>query len=172
MKQLLLLRHAKSSWDDPELSDHDRPLASRGRRAARLLADHLRREALTPEVVLCSSARRTRETLERIATALGDAATFEVEAELYAASEQRLLERVRALGEEDDCALLIGHNPGLEQLALSLAGAGDALAALRRKYPTGALVTLEFDGPWRELGPGDAELVDFVTPKQLKKLGG
>jgi phosphohistidine phosphatase len=169
MKQLLLLRHAKSSWDDPELADHDRPLAPRGRRATRLIAEHLRRESAAPELVLCSSARRTRETLERIAPALGEAVAVAVERELYAASEHLLLERVRAIDEGAESVLLIAHSPGIEQLALSLASSGAGLAALRRKYPTGALATLEFAGPWRELAPGNARLTDFVTPKQLAK---
>lgn len=169
MKRLFLLRHAKSSWEDPELADHDRPLAPRGRRATKLIAEHLRRESIAPAVVLCSSARRTRETLERIAPRLGEEVAVEIEGELYAASEQRLLERLRALHEGVESVMLIGHNPGLERLALSLAGGGEGLAAMRRKYPTGALATLEFAGRWRELGAGSAELTDFVTPKRLAK---
>ena len=167
MTQLFLLRHAKSSWDDSELVDHDRPLAPRGWRAVRLLAEHLGREGVTPALVLCSSARRTRDTLEGIAPALGEATPVQVEDELYAASERRLLERLRAVEDDVESLMLIGHNPGVEQLALSLAGGGQKLATLRRKYPTGALATLEFSGRWGDLRPGSAELTDFVTPKQL-----
>ena len=169
MKYLFLLRHAKSSWDDPELVDHDRPLAPRGRRAAKLIAEHLERERITPELVLCSSAQRTRETLELIAQGLAEGTTVHFERELYAASERRLLERVQALDEGVESVLLIAHNPALEQLALDLAGGGEQLAQVRLKYPTGALATLEFSGRWLELGPGRAELADFVTPKQLAK---
>ena len=169
MKRLFLLRHAKSSWEDPGLADHDRPLAPRGRRATKLIAEHLRQESVAPPVVLCSSARRARETLERIAPGLGEEVVVQIERELYAASEQRLLERLRALEDGVESVLLIGHNPGLERLALSLAGGGEGLAAVRRKYPTGALATLEFAGRWRELGAGSAELTDFVTPKRLAK---
>src|SRR5258705_12063562 len=97
MKQLFLLRHAKSSWSESELVDHDRPLAPRGRCALKLIAEHLGREGVTPALVLCSSARRTRETLERITPALGEGITVQIERELYAASEQRLLERLRAV---------------------------------------------------------------------------
>src|SRR6266576_2330919 len=122
MKRLFLLRHAKSSWDDAELADHDRPLAPRGRRAAKLIAEHLRRQSVPPALVLCSSAQRTRETLDRIAPALGEEVPVQIERELYAASEQRLLERLRAITGGVESMLLIGHNPGLEQLALSLAG--------------------------------------------------
>lgn len=168
-KRLFLLRHAKSSWDDPALADHERPLAPRGRRAAKVLAEHLRRESVDPGLVLCSSARRAQETLEGIAPALGKRVAVQIESGLYAASEQRLLERLQALDEDLESVLLIGHNPAVERLALDLAGSGDKLTAVRRKYPTAALATLEFAGPWRELRPGSATLADFVTPKQLAK---
>lgn len=167
MKQLFLLRHAKSSWDDPELIDHDRPLAPRGRRAVRLITEHLGREGVAPALVLCSSARRARETLEGIAPALGETIPVQIERELYAASDGRLLERLRAIDDRVESVMLIGHNPGVEQLALSLAGGGQNLAALSRKYPTGALATFEFSGRWGDLRPGSAELTDFMTPKQL-----
>ena len=169
MKQLFLLRHAKSSWEDPELADHDRPLAPRGRRAAKLIAEHLRRQGIVPELVLCSSAARTRETLEPIVPALGEDVPVKIEDELYAASEQVLLERVRAVEDGIESLLLIGHNPGVQQLALLLAGGGEKVAALAHKYPTGALATLELSGGWRELSAGGAELTDFVTPKELAK---
>jgi phosphohistidine phosphatase len=165
--KLFLLRHAKSSWEDPELADHDRPLAPRGRRAAKLIAKHLRRQGIAPELVLCSSAARTRETLELIAPALGEAAPVRVEDELYAAPEQVLLERLRAVEDSVESLLLIGHNPGVQQLALLLAGSGEMVGAPARKYPTAALATLEFNGRWHELGEGSAELTAFVTPKQL-----
>jgi phosphohistidine phosphatase len=169
MKHLLLLRHAKSSWDDPDLADHDRPLAPRGRRAATLIAAYMRAERLSPELVLCSSAARTRETLERLAPALGEGVEVQVEPELYAASDEQLLERLQAVDDGVESLMLIGHNPGVEQLALRLAARGEKLAEVRRKYPTGALAMLEFDGRWSELRSGSAELTDFVRPKQLKK---
>jgi phosphohistidine phosphatase len=85
----------------------------------------------------------------------------------YPASEQRLLERLRAVEDDVESLMLIGHNPGVQQLARSVAGSGQNLAGLRRKYPTGALATLEFSGCWDDLQPRHAELTDFVTPKQL-----
>jgi phosphohistidine phosphatase len=169
VKTLFLLRHAKSSWDDPGLPDHDRPLAPRGERAAKAIADHIREREITPDLVLCSTALRTRETLDRIVPTLGDDVETEIERGLYAASATELLERLWALDEQVESVLLVGHNPGIEQLALTLAGGGDEVAEMRRKFPTAALATLEFDGRWRELGPGDAELTDFVKPKQLAK---
>jgi phosphohistidine phosphatase len=169
VRTLFLLRHAKSSWEDPELADHDRPLAPRGRSAAKLIAKHLRRQKVAPVLVLCSPALRTRETLELIAPVLDEEVPVQVEGELYGASEQMLLERVRAVDDGVESLLLIGHNPGVEQLALLLAGTGHEVGALARKYPTGALATLEFSGGWRELGAGRARLTGFVTPKQLAK---
>ncbi|MFL5847895.1 MAG: SixA phosphatase family protein, partial [Solirubrobacteraceae bacterium] len=116
MRRLFLLRHAKSSWKDRELADHDRPLAPRGRRATKLIAEHLRQQSVMPAVVLCSSARRTLETLERISPALGEEVSVHIERELYAASEQSLLERLRGLEDGVESVLVIGHNPGLERL--------------------------------------------------------
>lgn len=110
MKQLFLLRHAKSNWDHSGLADHDRPLAPRGRRAATLIAAQLGRERVAPALVLCSSAARTRETLERIAPALGEGVRVQFESELYAASEQRLLERLRAVQDRVESLMLIAHS--------------------------------------------------------------
>jgi phosphohistidine phosphatase len=169
MKQPFLLRHAKSSSDDSDLGDHDRPLAPRGERALKLIAEHLGREGVTPALVLCSSAVRTRETFVRIAPALGEEVSVQIERGLYGASEQRLLERLRAVDDGVESLMLVGHNPGVAQLARSLAGSGRNLADLRGKYPTGALATLEFSGRWGDLRPGRAELTDFVTPRQLSE---
>jgi phosphohistidine phosphatase len=167
MKRLYLLRHAKSSWEDPGLADHDRPLAPRGRRATKLVAKHLRREGLAPAFVLCSPAARTRETLECIAPALGDEVPVQVERELYGASDGDLLERLRAIPDTVESVMLIGHNPAVQGLALNLAGSGRELESVERKYPTGALATLTFKGSWRELGPDAAKLVGFVRPRDL-----
>jgi phosphohistidine phosphatase len=169
MKRLYLLRHAKSSWDDPTLADHDRPLAPRGRRAARVLAGHLQREGVAPELVLCSSSRRTRQTLKRIKAALRDKADVQIESELYAASAAELLEVLHEVPDEVKSVMLIGHNPGIQDLAMSLASAGSEIPRLRSKFPTAALATLELNGTWRELAPGSAELVSLVKPKELSR---
>ena len=169
MKVLYLLRHAKSSWDDPVLSDHERPLAPRGRRAAARIAEHLNREGIRPALILCSSSRRTRQTLELVAAALPDAPTH-VEADLYGAGEGSLLGRLHRLPDTADSVLLVGHNPGLQDLAVALAEGGDAetLARLRAKMPTGALATLAAPVTrWRDLRPGGGELVAFVVPREL-----
>jgi phosphohistidine phosphatase len=169
VRVVYLLRHAKSSWKDPSLVDCDRPLAPRGRRAARAMADHLRREGIRPALILCSPTRRTRETLELVAETLPDAPVW-VEEALYGAAEQDLLRRLRKLPGTVTSALVIGHNPGLHELALALAGSGqrEALARLRGKMPSGALATLQAPvSRWRDLRPGGAELVAFAVPREL-----
>jgi phosphohistidine phosphatase len=168
MKTLYLLRHAKSSWDDAALADHDRPLAPRGRRATKLLAGYLRGEGIVPELVLCSSARRARETLEGIASALGDQVEVQIAPELYGGTEDDLIERVRVIADGVRSAMLIGHNPAVQALALDLAASGRKLDRIADKYPTGALATLAFEGSWPELPRGSAELVAFVRPKDLR----
>jgi phosphohistidine phosphatase len=167
---LYLIRHAKSSWSDPTLPDQERPLARRGRRDAKRIAKHLLRLGIMPELVLCSPAQRTRETLELVRPALGTTATVRLEAELYAASAETLLERLRAVPEEVASVMLIGHNPGLQDLALVLvlASAGTELERLEAKFPTAALATLTLPrATWRRLSQADAVLAAYVVPKQL-----
>jgi phosphohistidine phosphatase len=165
MKRLYLLRHAKSSWKDTSLPDHDRPLNGRGRRAAKAIARHMREHGIEPELVLCSTARRARETLERIEQ---DTGAVHVEPDLYAASAHALLERLRSVPDEVESVLLIGHNPGLQDLALELARPSNAADELAAKYPTAALATLAFEASsWRELDRGMAELVELVRPRDL-----
>jgi phosphohistidine phosphatase len=168
-KRLFLLRHAKSSWDDPELADHDRPLAPRGRRAAEAMAKYLRRDRVAPEIVLCSSGRRAQETLAQISPALGGDASVLIEPELYPASASELLERLRRLPETASSAMVVGHNPAVQELALSLVGGSPGRTAIEGKYPTAGLASLSFEGSWGELDLGAAELVDFVTPRALKR---
>jgi phosphohistidine phosphatase len=167
MKYIYLLRHAKSSWKDPGLSDHDRPLAGRGRRAAETIARHMREQGIDPDLVLCSTARRARETLERIEPALGTRRVA-VEPQLYAATAETLLARLRRVPDPVGSVILIGHNPGMQQLALCLARPGPERRELEAKYPTAALATLAFPGTtWRTLDRGMADLVGFVRPRDL-----
>ena len=169
MRTLHLLRHAKSSWDEPALADQERPLAPRGRRAAKLIAEHIWREHIEPEVVLCSSAVRAVQTLDLLHAALGSDVTVTVEDELYAASADELLERVRRLPGDVASAMLIGHNPGLEHLALTLASRGAELKRLKEKFPTAALATLDFGTTWGRLAPGEAVLAAYVVPRELRR---
>jgi phosphohistidine phosphatase len=164
---LYVLRHAKSSWADPMLEDRLRPLAPRGHRDAKRVAKHLRRLGCKPELVLCSSAARTRETLELLRPAVG-ATKVIFEEELYAASCDELLARIRRVPDEVASVMLIGHNPGLHQLAVTLASAGDELERLEAKFPTAALAMLAVSKSWSQLAPGDATLARYVVPKQLR----
>jgi phosphohistidine phosphatase len=169
VKTLYVLRHAKSDWADASLADRDRPLARRGARAAAHVAAHVRRAGIRPALVLCSPARRACETLEAVRPALGAQAVVEVEDELYAAGAAELLARLRKVGANTGSVMLIGHNPGLEDLTVHLAGDGDATAIsqLQRKFPTAALATIDL-GPinWDELGPGRAYLESIFLPRE------
>lgn len=164
-RRLYLLRHAKSSWKERGLADHERPLAGRGRRAAKAMGRYLREEGIAPELVLCSTARRARETLERIELGDGD---VRFEDELYAADADTLLARLKRIPTAVGSAMLIGHNPGIQQLALVLARHGSAAHELDAKFPTAALATLAFRARgWDALDRGAAALIDFVRPRDL-----
>lgn len=168
MRTIILLRHAKSSWSDPTLADVDRPLAPRGERASRRIAKYIRRKKIRPALVLCSPSLRTRQTLEAIESSLRKRTAVEVVPALYAASEAELLEQLRALPESIPSVMLIGHNPGLQDLACVLASGRADLRKVEEKFPTGALATLVVDSEtWAALKPGNAKLVDYVVPNQL-----
>jgi len=167
-RRLLLLRHAKAEPGEPEQDDHERPLARRGRRDAAQMGAVMAARGLDPEQVLCSSARRTRETLDRILPHLPPGLALTVDRQLYLASPEELLARIAEVEERVRSLLVVGHNPGIAALAERLAGKGDsaALARLHRKFPTGALAELEIDSPrWRDLAPAGATLTSFLTPR-------
>ncbi|WP_420405062.1 SixA phosphatase family protein [Nisaea sp.] len=169
-KSLILLRHAKSSWDQPSLDDFDRPLNQRGERAALLIGHFLRQESVAPDIVLCSAARRTRQTWEIIRPFLQpDTECLKSEA-IYEADLDRLLEVLSDLDNALGSVLMIGHNPGLERLASALCHGrrGDELERLQQKFPTGGLAFIEVNiNLWSELAPATGELIRFVTPKDL-----
>lgn len=167
-RTLLLLRHAKSSWDDPELDDFDRPLAERGRKAAPRMAAEMSARGWQPNAALVSASVRTRQTWDLVSAALGPriAATF-TDA-IYEAPAERILENIRLTSDDVSVLLVIGHNPGFETLARLLATSdsdADALVRLNRKFPTAALARLTFDGAWSNLRK--ATPTDFLTPKAL-----
>jgi phosphohistidine phosphatase len=169
MKRLYLLRHAKSSWDDPELEDHDRPLAPRGRKAAKLIAEYVKDKRFEPSIVLCSSAVRARETLEFVAPFLPEETSVEIEPGIYHAGTRELIARLRRVPPDAESVLLIGHNPAMQDLALAIANASERLDRIRRKFPTAALVALDARvEDWKHLKEGVAVVTDFVTPKGLK----
>lgn len=161
MKRLHLLRHAKSSWEDPDLPDHERPLAPRGEKASRRIADHVRGERIAPELVLCSSALRTRQTLAALLPVLGGDVEVRLENGLYGAGLGEILTRIRQVDESVGSVLVLGHNPTLHELALALTGRDDTL----ERFPTGALASVTFAGAWADLAEGGAELEGFYVPR-------
>ncbi len=171
VKTILLLRHAKSAWSDPRLDDHERPLSRRGERAAKAMADHIVRREPRPDLILCSTAMRTRQTLAPLVKRLdAPAPPITLERGLYLASEDILLAHLQAVPDDAATVLLIAHNDGIWRLAEALAESGPAelLTALQQKYPTGALATFRAaDRPWHDLAPGSAKLVAFVRPRDL-----
>lgn len=175
MKTLYLLRHGKSSWDDAALDDHDRPLATRGIKAAARVGRHLRVRGVAPDRVLCSTARRAADTLDIVLDALlpgRDSRTVAVERDrgLYLAGSAALLARLHTVPDDAASVLLVGHNPDLHDLSLALAADGDEsdLRSLAVKFPTAACAIIRFpDGPWSGLIPGSGHLVEFVIPRKL-----
>ena len=171
MRTLMLMRHAKSSWDQPELDDLERRLAPRGREAAPLIARHIMQNGWQPDLVLCSPAARVRETWQLMAPALGDAIECKTLRTIYPGAPSRLLEVLRRAAGGIERLMLIGHNPGLGRLAADLCGTGPKkqLERLRSKFPTAALAVIEFDVErWDELAPGAGRLRAFVRPKDLQ----
>jgi phosphohistidine phosphatase len=170
MKTLYLLRHAKSSWKDSGLEDFDRPLSKRGRAAAKAMGQYLARNRIAPAQVLCSPAKRTRETLERLQDGIGPAVPVRFEKVVYMADAPALLRRLRRLNDTLASAMLVGHNPGLEQLALALASEGenDPRRQLAAKFPTGSLAVVETDVErWADLEPGCGRITAFVKAGDL-----
>jgi phosphohistidine phosphatase len=169
---LQLLRHAKSSWRDGDLADRERPLNARGHRAGRLLAAHFAREA-RPDLVLCSSARRTRETFEHIADAYAAPPPVLTEDGLYLADAQAIMRRIEAVPDSVATLLVIGHNPGLHELAAMLArhGARRDRTRLADKFPTGALASFRLAGRWEDIAHASLALIGYVTPGDLGGAG-
>lgn len=164
-----MLRHAKSSWDDDSLPDEDRPLAPRGRRAVARLEQHLQASGPKIDLVLCSPARRTRETWEGIRHGVRSAPEVRFMPEVYEATAAELLEILHQVDGRRTSVLLIGHNPGMEGLVNGLIAGGKrkALIRLGQGFPTGALATLSHDGAWDKLDWGAARLETYLRPRDL-----
>jgi phosphohistidine phosphatase len=176
MRQLLLLRHAKSSWDDAALPDHDRPLNARGRRSAVIMRQAMRDLGLTPDVILVSTSRRTLETLELLEPWDETPLIDQLES-LYLADPFRITAALHAVAETVRSVMVIAHNPGLHDFALSLAGpravaaGGQAERALAEGFPTGALAEFTIASSWWELRETGGKLVRFLTPRSLEATG-
>ena len=175
--RLLLLRHAKSERPEAEegLEDHDRPLSERGRLAAPRIGAYMRASGYEPALVLCSTAERTKQTLKLILPAFKKAPKIRYERALYLAEWPQLLARINKAPANASPLLVVGHNPGLEHLAIALAlqpnsaGERSRVQRLAEKFPTAALAVLDFTGTsWKRAKPGLGRLSDYVRPKDLK----
>ena len=162
MKKLLVMRHAKSSWQEPGLSDYERPLNNRGRKAAPRMGKLLVDEDSVPHVILNSSATRARQTSELLKEAMGFSGQSDEEDSFYLAAPQAYIDRLRCLDDDLECAMVIGHNPGLEDLVIQLTGESCVM-------PTAAIAVIQLDiDRWFDLTPHvDAELSDYWRPKSL-----
>jgi phosphohistidine phosphatase len=166
MKSLYLLRHAKSSWKDPALNDHDRPLSKRGRQAAKIMATYLRQSKIAPDLVICSTAVRAQQTLDPIIQGAKIPPKVVLTRELYGGTRQ-LWEQLWNLPESAKSVLLIGHNPALHDLALELVRADKPSPWALEKFPTAALATFHFDGVWKALHAHEAVLTLLITSKSI-----
>ena len=169
MKTLTLLRHAKSGWDDPALRDFDRALNAKGKRAAALIGGYLRTSGASFDHVVASPAVRVVETLAQVEAGYGRTLAPVADRRIYLASAVTLLDVVHEVPTEAAHVLLVGHNPGLEDLALWLVPNSDepARSALEEKYPTATLAEITFVGAWADLKPGTARLASFTRPRDL-----
>ncbi len=171
MKSLFLLRHAKSDNGSLFGGDRERPLNERGRQATGLIGSYVRQRELIPELVLCSTAVRARETWEGVAAELDAAPPVEHRQELYLASPGEILAEIGRCDDAVGSVLVIAHNPGLASLALALANGesqGAQIPAKLAKFPTGSLAQFELDSScWADLQPARTKLRDFVRPKEL-----
>ncbi|HYD32600.1 MAG TPA: histidine phosphatase family protein [Azospirillaceae bacterium] len=173
MKTLYLMRHGKSAWDNPELADHERPLAPRGVRAATRVARHLKRRGVRPDLIVCSTARRAADTADRVADELEVGVPVERERGLYLCGAPALVQRLRDLPDSAGMVLLVGHNPDLHDAALALVDESPLAAnptdfrALSAKFPTAACVALEFSvDRWRDIAPHAARLLEYIQPRK------
>ncbi|MEA3040680.1 MAG: phosphohistidine phosphatase [Sphingomonadales bacterium] len=168
MKILTLLRHAKSTWDDPVARDFDRPLNRRGRKAAHAIGAEMRRLGLAFDAVIASPAIRVEETLAEVEAAYGRALGAAFDQRIYLATTETLLERVRCTDEAADRLLLVGHNPGLESLAMELTRGSSLREEVATKYPTATLAEIELPAAsWRDVAAGTGRLARFIRPRDL-----
>ncbi len=162
MKTLLLLRHAKSSWKDSSLPDFERPLNQRGLKAAPLIGRLIRKRKLQPDVIISSPAERARQTTQLVIEAAGLTAEVRFDERIYEASAERLFEIVSQIEDTADCAMLVGHNPGCEELVAVLTGKAVG-------FSTAALARIELDiDRWSKVRAGANQLAWLAKPKELK----
>jgi len=172
MLTLSLLRHAKSSWKDPTIADHDRPLNTRGRTEAPVMGKAMTEHGLDPDLVLCSTARRTRDTLQLVLPELKTEPKIVYEDGLYHGTPQEMLDLLREVAAPASQVLLVGHNPELQSFALDLIGSGakHLKDRLEAKYPTAGLVVVRFQaGAWKDIAVNSGKLELLLAPSDVKK---
>ena|SRR6185503_3798615 len=163
MKTLLLLRHAKSDWNDSSLKDFDRPLAARGERDAPRIGKALRKRGQLPDLIISSPAARAKATIEAVAKAAKLDLEIRFDEAVYGASSAELIKLVLGLQDKSSCAMLVGHNPGFEDLVGRLSGSHE-------RMPTAALACIEFKvDRWDDVNDGEGKLVWLLTPKNLQE---
>jgi phosphohistidine phosphatase len=170
VKRLAILRHAKSSWDDAQLADGDRPLNERGWKAARRMGRELKQRAASFDMVLASPAARVTETIEGVQEELKLEAAICFERDIYLASHETLLEMVRGLPESVHAPLLVGHNPGLQQLIVALTrdDPKGLRAKVEQKLPTAAFVRIDLPvEQWSNVEPATGTIAELIVPKEL-----
>jgi phosphohistidine phosphatase len=182
-RKLVLLRHAKSAW--PDVPDHDRPLAPRGKRDAPAIGRWLCDAGLLPDQVLCSTARRARQTWQLTRAGLGTSPPVSFDGRVYQASAEQLLDLIRHVSPAARTLMVVGHDPAVPEVAVLLAAADPSAAAnadsgtvpsvvvdrMRDKFPTAAVAVFEFTGRWDQVTPGSARLTCFMPPRELKRTG-
>lgn len=176
--RLFLLRHTKSDWDNKDLDDFDRPLSARGKKAAPRLGAYMREHNYVPGLIKCSSAQRTRETLDLLLPYIEPLPKIVYSRTLYLAEPKALLEEIRRTPAAIDALLVVGHNPGMGALALALTelpadeAEDERKERLAEKFPTGCLAVLDFAGSgWQDVKPLSGRLIDYVRPKELPSAG-
>jgi phosphohistidine phosphatase len=168
MKTLTLLRHAKSAWDDPVARDFDRPLNKRGRRAARTIGAEMRAKNMRFDQVIASPAVRVMETLADVAEGYGRSLDPRFDKRIYLATKETLLDIVHEADDGAASLLLVGHNPGLETLALMLTSEGTLRAELAQKYPTATIAEISLPAErWADVAEGSGTLQRFIRPRDL-----
>ena len=170
MTLLTVIRHAKSSWDDPAIDDFDRSLNERGRHAAQRIGEELKRRGFKFDLILASPARRVRDTLDCIEKGYGSALPVQFEPQIYEASEATLFELVRRISERAHAPMLVGHNPGLQRLILALTGEdeGGLRERIRAGLPTAAVALIELPAPrWAEVMQGSGQIRELILPRDL-----
>ncbi|MEU5837440.1 histidine phosphatase family protein [Streptomyces diacarni] len=165
-RKIVLLRHAKADW--PQVADHERPLAERGRLDAPAAGEWLAGQGITPQLTLCSTATRTRETWKLVVSHLSQRPKTVYEERLYDAPPGAIIEVANEVADEVRDVLIVGHNPGMQSVADVLAGSADhdAQERMARGFPTAAVAVLRFTGSWKSLEAGGAELTHFWSPHE------